>query len=36
MGRWLQDEGMNADNAIEVRNLTKEFKVSRDGAKTLK
>lgn len=27
---------MNAENAIEVRNLTKEFKVSRDGAKTLK
>ena len=36
MGRWLQDEGMSPDNAIEVRNLTKEFRVSHDGAKTLK
>ena len=27
---------MNSENAIEVRNLTKEFKVSHDGAKTLK
>ena len=27
---------MNSENAIEVRNLTKEFKVSDDGAKTLK
>lgn len=27
---------MNSENAIEVRNLTKEFKISRDGAKTLK
>ncbi|MDD6428622.1 MAG: ABC transporter ATP-binding protein [Lachnospiraceae bacterium] len=26
----------NSDNAIEVRNLTKEFRISRDGAKTLK
>ncbi|MDD6551338.1 MAG: ABC transporter ATP-binding protein [Lachnospiraceae bacterium] len=27
---------MNRDNAIEVRNLTKEFRVNHDGAKTLK
>ena len=27
---------MNKENAIEVRNLTKEFKISHDGAKTLK
>lgn len=27
---------MNSDNAIEIRNLTKEFKISHDGAKTLK